>query len=412
MMPKQQTLLFPLLQTLDEAGGQLRPAEVYDALARRVGLPDEDRQRLTTNGAEGRPINHWERTVRNVRQAATRQGLIENEPGRRTFNLWALTEKSKRGLKNCRPGVVVTVFTTGLGRCLWAECQTAVSLFDDDSVDLIMTSPPYPLLTRKQYGNLDADSHVSWLFDVFSAWKEKLSPTGSLVINMADTWTRGEPTLSLYQERLVIRLCDEAGYSLCEKLFWQQPSKLPGPAEWVNVRRVRVTPSVEQIWWLAKSPFCRADNRKVLREYSESMRALLGGGGERRGRVRPSGHSLRAGSFSADNGGSIAQSLLVAANTASNDEYQRLCRLAGLPAHPARFPEALPEFFIKFLTEPGDLVADIFGGSTVTGRVAERLGRRWASVEKSLAYARGGMFRFDPQALDCVNQDALELALA
>jgi site-specific DNA-methyltransferase (cytosine-N4-specific) len=59
--------------------------------------------------------------------------------------------------------------------------------------------------------------------------------------------------------------------------------------------------------------------------------------------------------------------------------------------HPARFPEKLPAFFIRFLTEPSDVVLDIFAGSNTTGAAAEAAGRRWLAFESRLATS---LFRF------------------
>lgn len=412
MLPDQTNLLFPLLETLRDAGGAMRPQHVYDELAARVSLSDEDRNATTTNGAEGRSINAWERRVRNTRQQAATRGLIENDSERRRFNLWSLTEQANAGLLNCRPGVCITLFTTTLGRAIWAEAETAVGLFSDNSIDLIVSSPPYPLQRKKVYGNREEAAHVEWLLEVLAAWKQKLTLSGSLILNMGDVWLKGQPVMSLYQERLILRLCDELGFQLNEKLFWQNPAKLPSPAEWVTVRRVRVTPSVEQMWWLSRSANPKANNAAVLRPYSESMKRKIAVCGEGKGRLRPSGHALKADSFSEDRGGSIAQSLLVASNTVSNDTYQQSCRKYGLPVHPARFPDEVPAFAIKFLTDPGDHVVDIFGGSAKTGKVAEQLKRRWTVIEKSLRYACGGIFNFSDDTIHSFDRDLFAEAVS
>jgi site-specific DNA-methyltransferase (cytosine-N4-specific) len=70
------------------------------------------------------------------------------------------------------------------------------------------------------------------------------------------------------------------------------------------------------------------------------------------------------------------------------------CRLIGEKQHPARFPAKLPEFFINMLTEPGDLVLDIFAGSNTTGHVAQTQGRRWLAFESSREYIGASAFRF------------------
>jgi site-specific DNA-methyltransferase (cytosine-N4-specific) len=219
--------------------------------------------------------------------------------------------------------------------------------------------------------------------------------------------------MSLYQERLILRLIDEAGYCLNQKLYWENPAKLPAPAEWVTVRRIRVTPSVENLWWLGvNAKATKANNAAVLRPYSESMKQKLRAGGERKAQQRPSGYTLKAAAFSEDKGGSIPHNIIVAGNTTSNDEYQRSCREAGLPIHPARYADAVPDFCIKFLTDPGDHVVDIFGGSGKTGKVAEALKRRWTVIEKSLKYACGGVFNFGEDALRSVDEDLFAAAFA
>jgi DNA modification methylase len=335
-------------------------------------------------------VNGWDRHVRWVRQRAVLRGLVAAAG----FNLWELTEEGSKLLRNARPGVVVTVFETALGTCLWAEAEAAAAVIDDGSVQLCITSPPYCLVRKKGYaGELTSQEQVAWLTRFFAIVKRKLCEDGSLFLDVADVWQPGEPVTDPWTDRLVLALIDQLGYRLAEKLYWHNPGKVPGPAEWVTIRRERVTQSIESLFWMSRSPHPYANNRSVLRPYSASMRRLLAAGGEE-GAKRPSGHVLAAGAFGRDNGGAIPHSLIVAPNTSSNDSYQRYCREHGLPAHPARFPEALPEFAIKLASRENDLVWDPFGGSLTTAAVAERLGRRWISGDKSLAYTLGGMGRF------------------
>ena len=74
------------------------------------------------------------------------------------------------------------------------------------------------------------------------------------------------------------------------------------------------------------------------------------------------------------------------------------CARRGMSPHPAVMPELLVEFFIKFLTDPGDVVMDPFAGSNTTGCVAERLERRWIGIEADSAYAESSRLRFEPAA--------------
>jgi len=146
----------------------------------------------------------------------------------------------------------------------------------------------------------------------------------------------------------------------------------------------------ESIFWLGKGENPKANNRRVLRPYAEGAKHI---GRADAGKKRPSGHGDWKSGFQIDHGGSIPPNLIVAANSTSNDAYCRRCREQGLPVHPARFPAAIPEMLINLTTDPGDLVYDPFGGSCMTAAVCEKLGRRWVTNDKSLAYLQGGALR-------------------
>lgn len=263
---------------------------------------------------------------------------------------------------------------------------------DAKSVDLIMTSPPFGLVRKKSYGNEDAHRYCEWFRQFAVGFQRVLKDTGSLVIDIGGAWKPGTPTRSLYHFELLVMLCEEYGFHLCQEHYWWNPSKLPTPAEWVNVRRVRVKDAVNCMWWLSPTPWPKATNRRVLTPYSPSMRALLKNGYQ--AKLRPSGHDI-SNKFGRDNGGSIPPNLLAVANTESNGRYQEYCRKNGYPIHPARYPEEVPEYFVRMLTDPGDMVLDPFAGSCVTGAVAEQLGRRWTCCELDEEYLKGAMVRFE-----------------
>jgi site-specific DNA-methyltransferase (cytosine-N4-specific) len=95
-----------------------------------------------------------------------------------------------------------------------------------------------------------------------------------------------------------------------------------------------------------------------------------------------------------NNGCDEISNVIKMANTQASSDYQIYCRKHQIEPHPARMPIGLAEFFIKFLTEPGDLVLDPFGGSNTTGAAAERLGRRWITIEPNIGYIEGSKGRF------------------
>lgn len=262
----------------------------------------------------------------------------------------------------------------------------------DASVDLIMTSPPFGLVRKKTYGNVDADDYVTWFHPFGLEFHRILKPHGSLVIDIGGTWNRGEPTRNLYHFELLIMLCKDLRFHLAQEIFWWNPSKLPTPAEWVTVRRVRVKDAVNCVWWLSKTPWPKASNRRVLIPYSDSMKSLLKNG--YKAKKRPSGHDIST-KFNINNNASIPPNLLAIPNTESNSYYLRYCKEKGLSQHPARFPSDVPEFFIRMLTNPGDLVFDPFAGSCVTGEVAERMKRKWICCDIVEEYLAGALARFN-----------------
>jgi site-specific DNA-methyltransferase (cytosine-N4-specific) len=285
------------------------------------------------------------------------------------------------------------VYVTRWGAAYVGDALELLRELRSESVSLVLTSPPFALRRQKAYGNVAIDDYLAWFMPFASEIHRVLKADGSFVLDIAGAWNPGSPTRSLLPYQLILKLCET--FHLAQEFYWFNPSKLPTPAEWVTIHRNRVKDAVNFVWWLAKGRAPDADNRRVLKPYSRSMRRLLRDG--YKAEMRPSQHEISR-HFQKDNGGAIPPNILVVPNTRSNDDYFRLCRQAGLPIHPARFPAAVPEFFVKFLTRPGQMVLDVFAGSNVTGQVAEALGRRWLSFEINPAYVEGSRFRFPAAA--------------
>jgi len=286
------------------------------------------------------------------------------------------------------------VYRTPCGLQLCGDSAELLGHLPDQSVDLIMTSPPFALLRQKAYGNKEQDQYVAWLGRFGEAAYRVLKDSGSFVLDLGGAYKRGKPVRSLYNYRVLLDFCDRLGYELAEEFFWFNPSKLPSPIEWVNKRKIRAKDSVNTVWWFSRTADPKADVTRVLVPYSERMKKLLQNPDKYyRPKGRPSGHAI-AKAFAKDNGGAIPSNLLQIPNTESNSGYLRLCKMLQRNRHPARFPCALPRFFIQFLTDPEDVVLDIFSGSNTTGQVAEELGRRWISMELSRQYAALSAVRF------------------
>lgn len=278
-----------------------------------------------------------------------------------------------------------------------AHCGDSLDLLaalPDSSVNLVLTSPPFALLREKEYGNKAQTEYVAWLGTFARLVHRKLRDDGSFVLDLGGAYEPGTPTRSLYNFRVPIHFCDELGFHLAEDFYWHNPAKLPSPIEWVNKRKLRAKDSVNTVWWFGKTGWPKADVTKVLTEYSDRMKKLLEDpDGFYKAKKRPSGHDIGK-AFAKDNGGAIPPNLLQISNSESNGSYLRGCKTVGVKGHPARFPAKLPEFFIRFLTAPGDLVVDIFAGSNTTGCVAECEGRQWLAFDNRLDYLAASSFRF------------------
>jgi DNA modification methylase len=270
---------------------------------------------------------------------------------------------------------------------------TDIRHLSDNLASLIFTSPPFPLKRKKKYGNKNGQDYLDWLVDVTKHHLQFLKDDGSLVIEVGNAWEPGTPEMSTLPIEALLAIKNQCGLHLCQSFVWYNTAKLPGPAEWVNVKRIRVKESFTHIWWLSKTPYPKADNRKVLKEYSDSMKQLLKTQKYNAG-TRPSEHVINETSFLKHHGGAIPSNVFMSANTGWASNYQMYCKEHKLALHPARMPREIPEFFIKMLTDEGDVVLDPFGGSNTTGKAAEELNRKWITIELNEEYINGSKGRF------------------
>lgn len=260
-------------------------------------------------------------------------------------------------------------------------------------VQLILTSPPFPLNRKKKYGNRQGKEYVEWLAAFAPVFKEFLTDDGSIVIEMGNAWEAGEPAMSTLALEALLSFLKAGDLRLCQQFICHNPARLPTPAQWVSIDRIRVKDSYTHVWWMAPTTRPKADNRRVLKPYSRSMLKLLRTRKYNAGR-RPSEHHIGATSFLKDNNGAIPSNVLTLTNTLSNEPYLVYCKQRDLPLHPARMPRDLAAFFIKFLTDPRDLLLDPFAGSNTTGASAEDLKRRWVAIEPNDDYLEGSRGRF------------------
>lgn len=282
------------------------------------------------------------------------------------------------------------------------------------NVQLLFTSPPFPLNNKKKYGNLQGDEYRQWFASLAEVFSDLLTDDGSIVIELGNSWVSGRPVQSLLHLHSFIDFVENqnAGLRLCQEFICYNPSRLPSPAPWVTIERIRTIDSFTRLWWMSKSDRPKADNTKVLRPYSKSMKSLLKKQSYNAGK-RPSEHHISEESFLSDHGGSIMPNVieieqsdedrdirlphnfLSYSNTSSNDLFTKTCKERNITIHPARMPQQLVEFFIRFLTDEGDVVLDPFAGTNTTGVMAQHLNRKWYSFEIYSDYAEQAKIRLD-----------------
>jgi site-specific DNA-methyltransferase (cytosine-N4-specific) len=318
----------------------------------------------------------------------------------------------RRARRRTKSKSITPLYKTKRGRMFVGKIEDVLSTSPlrklSGKVDLLFTSPPFPLVRKKRYGNETGEAYLKWLSKLAPELTKLLSKSGSIVIEVGNSWVSGQPVMSTLSLEALLAFKKEAKLHLCQHLICHNPARLPGPAQWVNVERIRLKDSFTHVWWMSKQERPKADNRKVLLGYSEHMKQLLKSQTYNSGK-RPSGHVISKKGFLKNRGGAIAASVLSAGDangvgmpeallkfsgTSVDVQYREYCEKHELEAHPARMQPSLAAFFIQFLTDKNDLVFDPFAGSNTTGAVAEALGRRWVGVEANLEYAKGSKGRF------------------
>lgn len=386
----QSMLAFPLLEALEEAGGRARPKDIYEQVADRLSMPVELR-RQTRTAANGRAYNVVEQQIRWARQTAKVQGLIV-DAGR---GLWELADPAYARLGRVRRGVAILAWSTDSGVALWAHAEDVASAIEHGSLQLVFTSPVYPIQSGRDYGKMTPAVWLDWMTRLTRLWADLITDDGIIALNIGDVHIPGIPAMSPVLYRYMLACIDDLGLYEQQADYWLNPTKL-GNIQWTAKDRRIPKGAIEHVKYLSKHPFPKRSVEEVLVPRRSSA-ARVAADRKRLVENRPSGYDIRPAAFHGE-GDAIPPNLIVAGGAPSNDAYARRCRRAGLRLHPARFPEALPERVILQCTDPGDTVYDPMAGSGTTGAVAARLGRRFMVTEPMLVYVEGQMLRFDERA--------------
>lgn len=409
-MREQLELFSHVAAAYADAAGALSNAALYDEVAQRAGISSEDLRTRVPIGATAALRSPVTRKIRWMQQSLKQLKMIERVEGER--GIWRLTERAGKDLDRAAEGVKLIAFHTELGMAIWSRHQNVFPLLDEP-IHLCISSPPYPLRQARAYGNPDEVQYVDFICEALDPVVRNLAPGGSVVLNISnDIFTHKSPARSLYIERLTLALHDRLGLALMDRIPWVNYSKPPGPTYWACVNRVQLTTAYEPVLWFTNDPLkVRSDNRRVLEAHTERHRKLMhAGGAGRTAEYGDGAYQIRPNSFGRITAGKIPRNVFERGHACRDTAaYRQHAKELGLPPHGAMQPTSLPDFFIRLLTEPGDLVADLFGGTTKTGLTAERLGRRWIVTEWILQYLRSAaeMYRDRPgfqmhAALDAV----------
>ncbi len=388
--PRQLDLFGAIAEAYaDSPDGSLENRILYRHLAQRPELQLDIESRVPI-GASGAMHSPTTRKIRWHQMTMKQLGIIERVEGER--GLWRLSENARQKLHKASAGVRLVAFSTDLGVAVWA-CSRDVFPRLGEPISLCVTSPPYPLRQARAYGNPNEAQYVDFLCEALEPIVPELVPGGSIVINIGnDVHLARSPARSLYAERLLLALHDRLGLSLMDRIPWVNYSKPPGPTWWACVNRVQLSSAHELVYWLTNdSTRVRSDNRRVLQAHTEQHRKLIAAGGEARTAIYGDGaYRLRPGSFAGDTAGRLPRNVIERGHACADTRlYRKRAKELGLPIHGAMQPTDIPDFFVRFLTEPDDLVVDPFGGTVRTGLAAERLGRRWLVTDWILEYLRG-----------------------
>lgn len=368
---------------------------VYSRVANLIGASAAEQEHLVPLGKDGREYKAFPRRVRWYQQHLKQAGILERVKDER--GLWTLTRKIDKDLNQISEDVSLVAYSTNFGIAILGWCNKVFEGLSEE-INLILTSPPYPLRKKRKYGNPTEAEYVDWICKMIEPALKRLAPGGSICLNVSnDIFLMNSPARSMYVERLMLALHDRFGLFKMDDLIWNNPSKAPGPFQWASKTRFQLNVGYEHVLWLTNDPKkVRSNNQRVLQPHTEEHLKFVRAGGHKKASINSDGaYRKYEGSFGQETAGKIPRNVLTIGHACGNQRaLQKLMKDHGLPSHGASFPLKLALFLISFLTDPGELVADLFGGSNTVGLAAELLGREWLVTENVAEYAMGSAFRF------------------
>ena len=253
-------------------------------------------------------------------------------------------------------------------RILRGDCEVLLRDVPDACVDLIVTSPPYADSRRRTYGGVHPDDYVAWFLPRAGQFRRVLKPEGTFILNVKERVAEGERHTYVLELILALR---RQGWLWTEEFIWHKKNCYPG--KWPNRFR--------DAW----ERCLQFNKQKRFRMFQEQVMVPMGGWAESRLRNLSSTDRQRDPSRVGSGFGKNVSNWL-GRERAYPTNVLHLATECGNKNHSAAFPRALPDFFIRCFTQPGDLVLDPFMGSGTTALAAKSLGRHWLGVDADPEY--------------------------
>jgi site-specific DNA-methyltransferase (adenine-specific) len=243
------------------------------------------------------------------------------------------------------------------------DCLNILPLIPDHSIDLVVTSPPYADQRKNTYGGVSPDKYVDWFLPISAELKRVIKPTGSFVLNIKERVVKGERHTYVLELILEMR---RQGWLWTEEYCWHKKNSYPG--KWPN----RFRDGWERCLHFTVN--------KKFSMYQEEVMVPMGDWAESRLKNLSETDRIRDNS-KVESGFGKNISKWVERDMAYPDNVLHMATECANRGHSAAFPVALPQWFIKLFTKPGDVVLDPFMGSGTTAVAAESLSRHFIGLE-------------------------------
>jgi DNA modification methylase len=250
------------------------------------------------------------------------------------------------------------------------DCEDVLQEFSDNSIDLIITSPPYADQRKKTYGGIRPDKYVEWLLPKTEQFLRVLKPTGTFILNIKERVVNGERHTYVIESILQMR---EQGWLWTEEYMWHKKNSYPG--KWPN--RFRDT-------WERLLQFNK--NRK-FNMYQDAVMVPVGDWAKTRLANLSETDKIRDES-KVESGFGKNVSNWVGRDKVYPTNVLHMATECYNRNHSATFPVALPEWFIHLFTQEGDVVLDPFLGSGTTAVAAKTLGRKYVGIDIDEEYCQ------------------------